>query len=106
MTSDEPGSASWRSGGPLAGRGVLVTRPARQACAFAEKLAALGASPVVFPAIVILPPDDFAALASVHARLAEFDVAVFVSANAVEYGAPDAATWPHGLVAIAPGPGT
>ena len=95
-----------RSGAPLAGRGVLVTRPARQAGAFAQKLAALGASPIVFPAIVILPPDDLAALENVHARIATFDVAVFVSANAVEYGAPDPAQWPKGLVAIAPGPGT
>lgn len=99
-------TSSQRGDAPLAGRGVLVTRPARQAGAFAQKLAALGASPIVFPAIVILPPDDFAPLAAVHARLADFDVAVFVSANAVEFGAPDAAQWPKGLVAIAPGPGT
>jgi len=31
---------------------------------------------------------------------------VFVSANAVEYGAPDARRWPSGLTAFAPGPGT
>lgn len=99
-------ASSQRTGAPLAGRGVLVTRPARQAGAFAQKLAALGASPIVFPAIVILPPDDFAPLAAVHARLLDFDVAVFVSANAVEFGAPDASRWPKGLVAIAPGPGT
>jgi uroporphyrinogen-III synthase len=101
-----PSSSLPRSAAPLAGCGVLVTRPARQAGAFAQKLAALGASPIVFPAIVILPPDDFAPLAAVHARIADFDVAVFVSANAVEYGAPDAAQWPKELVAIAPGPGT
>ncbi len=99
-------TSSQRGDAPLAGRGVLVTRPARQAGAFAQKLAALGASPIVFPAIVILPPEDYVPLAAVHARLADFDVAVFVSANAVEYGAPDAAQWQKGLVAVAPGPGT
>jgi uroporphyrinogen-III synthase len=31
---------------------------------------------------------------------------VFVSANAVEYGAPDPRRWPAKLVALAPGPGT
>jgi len=98
--------AASKASGPLAGRGVLVTRPARQAGAFAQKLAALGADPIVYPAIVILPPNDYAALEAIHARIAEFDVAVFVSANAVEYGAPDAARWPDRLVAIAPGPGT
>lgn len=92
--------------GPLAGLGVLVTRPARQAGAFAQKLAALGATPVVFPAIVILPPADRSSLDAVHARLASYDLAFFVSANAVEYGAPDAAAWPARLAVFAPGPGT
>ena len=92
--------------GPLAGVGVLVTRPARQAAAFAEKLAALGATPIVFPAIVILPPADRASLDAAHARLASYDLAFFVSANAAEYGAPAAGRWPATLVAFAPGPGT
>ncbi|MEP7183077.1 MAG: uroporphyrinogen-III synthase [Betaproteobacteria bacterium] len=92
--------------GPLAGLGVLVTRPARQAGGFAQKLAALGATPVIFPAIAILPPADPAPLARVHAELATYDAAVFVSANAVEYGAPEAGRWPAHLTAFAPGPGT
>ena len=92
--------------GPLAGVGVLVTRPARQAAAFAQKLAALGATPIVFPAIVILPPADRASLDAAHARLASYDLAFFVSANAAEYGAPAAGRWPASLVAFAPGPGT
>jgi len=92
--------------GPLAGIGVLVTRPARQAGAFAQKLAALGATPIVFPAIVILPPVDRALLDLAHARLTSYDLAFFVSANAVEYGAPQATSWPAPLVAFAPGPGT
>jgi len=92
--------------GPLAGIGVLVTRPARQAGAFAQKLAALGATPIVFPAIVILAPVDRASLDRAHAQLASYDVAFFVSANAVEHGAPEATSWPAQLVAFAPGPGT
>jgi uroporphyrinogen-III synthase len=92
--------------GPLAGLGILVTRPARQAGGFAQKLAALGATPVIFPAIAILPPADPAPLAQVHAALATYHFAVFVSANAVEYGAPPAGTWPARLAAFAPGPGT
>ena len=91
---------------PLGGIGILVTRPARQAGGFAQKLAALGAAPVIFPAIAILPPLDPAPLARVHAALADYDIAVFVSANAVEYGAPDARRWPATLVPFAPGPGT
>lgn len=92
--------------GPLAGLGIVVTRPARQAAGFAQKLVALGASPIVFPAIVILPPADPGTLDEVHARLSDYDFAVFVSANAVEYGAPPRPSWPASLIAFAPGPGT
>lgn len=91
---------------PLAGVGILVTRPARQAGTFAQKLAALGGAPIIFPAIAVLPPDDPVPLARVHAALQSYDFAVYVSANAVEYGAPDARRWPPRLVAFAPGPGT
>ena len=83
-----------------------MTRPARQAGAFAEKIATLGATPVIFPAIAILPPNDPAPLARAHAALDAYDFAVFVSANAVEYGAPDARRWPAALATFAPGPGT
>jgi uroporphyrinogen-III synthase len=92
--------------GPLAGVGVVVTRPQRQAAGLAQKLAALGATPIVWPAIVILPPADRAALERAHAALADYDIAVFVSANATEFGAPDPARWPPALTVIAPGPGT
>lgn len=92
--------------GPLRGLGIVVTRPARQAAGFAQKLAALGATPIVFPAIVILPPADHSALDAALADLARYDFAFFVSANAAEYGTPPAGTWPARLTAFAPGPGT
>jgi uroporphyrinogen-III synthase len=91
---------------PLAGVGVIVTRPARQAAGLVKVLDALGARPIVWPAIVILPPDDGAALARVHATLDRYDLAIFVSANAVEFGAPDPARWPASLPILAPGVGT
>ena len=90
--------------GPLAGVGVIVTRPARQAAGLAAQLAALGATPIVFPAIAILPPRDDAPLARAHAILASYDAAIFVSANAAEYGAPG--QWPRQVAAYATGPGT
>ncbi|MEP7206525.1 MAG: uroporphyrinogen-III synthase [Casimicrobiaceae bacterium] len=99
-------AAPVRDASPLAGAGVLVTRPVRQAAAFAAKVAAVGGWPVVFPAIVILPPDDPAPLQSAQAMLASYDYVVFVSANAVEFGIADPAAWPSGLPALAPGPGT
>ena len=92
--------------GRLDGVGILITRPARQAAAFAQQIAAIGGTPLVFPAIVILPPTDRHALDAVHCRLADYDYAVFVSANAVEYGVGDRALWPSQLRVFAPGPGT
>jgi uroporphyrinogen-III synthase len=92
--------------GPLAGLGVLVTRPARQAGGFAMKIAALDGVPIIFPAIAILPPVDPAPLAGAHLTLSTYDMAIFVSANAVEYGAPDSRQWPDRLIPFAPGPGT
>ena len=91
--------------GPLDGVGVIVTRPQRQAAGLARRLAAVGATPLIWPAIVILPPQDRAALDAAHATLSSYDIAVFVSANAVEYGVP-AAHWPSALRFFAPGPGT
>src|SRR5689334_11686731 len=88
----------------LRGVGVLVTRPARQAAGLVKELAAIGATPIVFPAIVILPPSDPSQLAHAHARLESYDAAIFVSANAAEYGAPG--QWPRKVVAYATGPGT
>jgi len=92
--------------GPLQDVGVLVTRPARQAAGLAAQLAALGATPIVFPATVILPPPDRTRLDHVHASLDRFDIAVFVSANAVEFGVPAPQSWPAQLRTFAPGPGT
>jgi uroporphyrinogen-III synthase len=92
--------------GPLQGARIVITRPARQAEGLAQQIAALGGKPVMFPAIVILPPADRSALERAQRDLAHYDYAVFVSANAVEYGIADPASWPAHLVALAPGPGT
>jgi uroporphyrinogen-III synthase len=92
--------------GALRGAGIVITRPARQAAGLAQEIAALGGQPLIFPAIVILPPADASALRDVQWNLARYDVAVFVSANAVEFGVGDAASWPAHLLTLAPGPGT
>jgi uroporphyrinogen-III synthase len=92
--------------GPLTGVGVIITRPARQAGGIARQLAALGATPIIFPAIIILPPANHASLDSIHATLDRYDIAIFISANAVEYGVPAPNIWPAKLLTLAPGPGT
>ena len=95
-----------RRGGALQDIRVIVTRPARQAAGIAQALDALGATPIIFPAIVILPPSDRTALDAAHASLPRYDMAIFISANAVEYGVPDPRHWPASLSTFAPGPGT
>jgi uroporphyrinogen-III synthase len=92
--------------GPLRGAGIVITRPARQAAVLAQQIAAVGGKPLIFPTIAILPPDDRRPLDDVHRRLAQFDYAIFVSANAAEFGVGDPAAWPAALPAFAPGPGT
>jgi len=68
---------------PLAGRVVVVTRPAAQAAQFASLVAAAGAQALLLPTLEIvrveLDPDA-------RRRLApdEFDWTIFTSANAVE----------------------
>jgi uroporphyrinogen-III synthase len=95
-----------REPGPLEGRGIVVTRPQRQAAVLAAKVGSLGGVPIIWPAIVILPPPDRGPLERAHAMLDHYDIAIFVSANAVEYGAPPPGRWPARIVTYAPGPGT
>ena len=47
---------------PMMGKRVVVTRPRAQAGTLAEKLAALGAVPILFPTIELAPMDDDAPL--------------------------------------------
>lgn len=67
----------------LAGRHIVVTRPAGQAIHMADALIALGAKPVLFPVLAIFPVADSGPLLTIATRLDEFDWAFFVSPNAV-----------------------
>jgi uroporphyrinogen-III synthase len=69
---------------PLAGRRVLITRAPHQASELADRLRAVGATPVLVPTIEIGPPSSYAALDAALASLLDFDLTAFTSANAVE----------------------
>ena len=71
-------------GKPLAGRSVVVTRPAQQAQAFARLVSGAGGRPILFPAIEIREMEDSGPFARLVDRLDDFDLAIFVSPNAVE----------------------
>jgi uroporphyrinogen-III synthase len=69
--------------GPLASRGIVVTRPAHQAVPLAEMIRAAGGRALLFPAIEIADIEDSGPLDQLVDRLDEVDCAVFVSPNAV-----------------------
>lgn len=96
------------AGGALAGRGIVVTRPAQQSEGLAVQLAAAGARVILFPVIDILPPDDAPALDALIDRLDRFDLAVFVSPNAARVAMKAIKArraWPAALRAAAIGRG-
>jgi uroporphyrinogen-III synthase len=71
---------------PLQGRRILITRTHEQAGIFSEQLRALGATPVEFPTIHIVPPVDWEPLDNALKQLCEadgYDWLVCTSANGV-----------------------
>jgi uroporphyrinogen-III synthase len=96
-------------GQPLAGRSIVVTRPAGQADSLCAALTALGAEPLCFPLLTIAPVADPAPLQAMARRLADFSLAFFVSPNAVRF-ALDAmlpvAPWPAGVQVATVGKGS
>jgi uroporphyrinogen-III synthase len=73
-----------QQGVALAGRGIVITRPAEQAGALAELIRAAGGNPLLFPAIEITDVADLKPLLALIARLDAFDVAIFISPSAVD----------------------
>ena len=93
----------------LAGRAVLVTRPAGLSARLAALLRAEGGEAVLLPAIEILPPLDTSKLDAAIDRLDAFDIAIFISPTAVAKA--NAAVrarrdWPARLKYAAVGSGT
>ena len=68
---------------PLAGLGILVTRPAHQAEHLANLIRQAGAEPILFPALEIVDLPDLQPLQKLIERLDEYDLAIFISPNAV-----------------------
>lgn len=96
------------SAGPLAGRGILITRPAHQAGSLAVLIHAAGGQPVIFPALEILDPANPQPLLDAIERLDTYDLAIFISPNAVTRVMERMAGrrgWPAGLRVAAIGKG-
>ena len=71
--------------GPLQGCGVLVTRPAHQATGLCRHIERLGGRSIAFPVLEITAARDSRPLEDCVLRLDDFDIAIFISANAVEH---------------------
>jgi len=97
------------SGAALRGRRIVVTRPAGQNEALAELIRAAGGEPVVFPTLEIREAEDPRPLAVAADRLERYDIAVFISPNAVEKAMAairSRRAWPAGVQAATVGSGS
>ena len=72
----------------LAGVTVVVTRPRHQAARLCHLIEARGGRAVQFPVMEIIDVEDIGPARALIQRLDEFDLAIFVSANAVHNAAP------------------
>ena len=71
---------------PLAGLKIAVTRPRDQAVQLARHIEQAGGIPLLFPLLDIEAAQDSQTLREQISRLAQYDLAIFISPNAVQYG--------------------
>ena len=85
----------------LKGVRVLTTRPADQATDFIAAMHAAGGEAISFPTLQITPTPSPSPVDAVLDELAEFDLAIFISANAAQFGLERiearGETWPSKL---------
>ena len=88
---------------------IVVTRPREQAVKLAQRITAAGGQAILFPLLEINPVADPQPLRALVARLAEYQLAVFISPNAVRYGMQAIlakAAMPHTLAVATVGQGS
>lgn len=94
----------------LAGRGIVVTRPAEQAAPLIRLIEEAGGTACSFPLLAIAPLDDYSSFDHILAGLAACDWAIFISSNAVQHSMPRVLhrypSLPPGLRFAAIGPAT
>ncbi len=104
------GATKAEPSGPLSAVNVLITRPVMPASRTATRVAALGATPLIFPTLIIEQPADSAPLKAALGNIGDYYAALFVSPSAAEMAlAPMSSTpfrLPASLHVFAPGPGT
>lgn len=80
-----PNERAAHPGAPtLRGMRVVLTRPSARGETLARAIEQRGGEALPFPVVEIAPPRDAAAARSKVGRLAEFEIAIFTSVNAVD----------------------
>lgn len=82
MTDGSSGSIA----GTLAGKTIVVTRPAHQAEPIIKLISESGGSPLRFPVLEINEPNNPLASNQLQAILSSAKLVIFISPNAVDYG--------------------
>ena len=94
---------------PLGGLNIVVTRPREQATQIAQSIHQAGGNAILFPLLEISSLPDPQPLRELIGRLPEFDLAIFISPNAVRYGMEAilaSGSLPQGLKIAAVGQGS
>jgi len=76
---------NWFESLPFFGKKILVTRAREQASDLSERLRELGAMPVEFPTIEVIPPESWADVDHCAAQMAMYDWVIFTSVNGVKF---------------------
>jgi len=76
---------NWFETKPLFGRGIVITRPEKQAGELASLLSEEGARIIHFPTIEIVPPEILDDLDRALANIEDYDWIIFTSANGVRF---------------------
>jgi uroporphyrinogen-III synthase len=71
---------------PLQGLTIVVTRPREQAAKLVQRIEQAGGTPLLFPLLDITAVPDTGPLTEQISRLGQFELAIFISPNAVRYG--------------------
>jgi uroporphyrinogen-III synthase len=92
---------------PLKDLHVWIARPLHQAKTLSESIQMLGGKTVLLPTITIADMEDQQLIEQVVYELSKFDIAIFVSPNAVEKTVPFIQeVWPETTQLVAVGSGT
>jgi uroporphyrinogen-III synthase len=73
---------------PLQGRFIAVTRPHDQAKNLTALIEQAGGHVILYPLITLSALDDYSVFEAQLGKLADYDWAIFISSNAVQYGMP------------------